>query len=596
LGQMLEELQRLEEAERAYEEALVLDPAHAPALSALTALYMRTERQAEGKALLEKLVTDPRLNDTQRIVVRAAGLELAGDRTASADVLRKAINNPPPMPDQTTPDGQLEPADILRGVLAEMLVRQQTDETLQEAEQLIRDIVQRRPEAAEAQRTLAGILLQKGGQVNRRQALEIFEKLAADSKQFGRADAIVLARLRESEADWQGATQALQAMAADRDLTPAQLRELIRGLLQQDATDEAGQRIAQLEQMLPAEPATVELKIRWLKDTGQSAEIPAEVEAFEQQLLARAGNDPQRQSQARQVIGQLYTSVEMHEQATERYRQVKEADPRNYGTLVRSLAQQGYLDEAIQLCLDAAQADNSTTPAIAMHIALLTGQPTPEQWDKAEPLFLQTLETHQEDSGFLNALATARLVQRRLDEAINLYRQLIEVESKTPRTTQKDQALAGVWNNLALALSEELQTTDQESLRDWLNETLELALSDDSQMADLALAAIDKAIDLGGQRPTFLDTKASILLRQAEYQEAVKFLEQAVEGANRNPAYQQTLPIHQLHLAVAYTRTDRHDEARKVYQDSLNNNLENSGLLTQTDQEMLKELKERFEN
>ena len=560
LGQMLEEVERWEEAERAYEEAIELDPAYPPALSALTALYMRTERQAEGHALLDKLAADPRLDDTQRIVIRAVGMELAGDLTAATDVLRKAISNPPPAPEETTGNGQQEPADILRGVLAEMLVRRETDETLEEAEQLMRHVVQRRPEAAEAQRRLAGILLQKGGGDNRRQAREIFETLA-DSPQASQTDVIILARLRESEADWQGASQTLQAWAADRDVTPAQLRELIRGLLQQGNTSEAQQWIAQLQRIEPAEPATVQLRIRWLRDMQRSDEIPAVLETFEQQLLAQAGNDPQRQSQAHQVIGLLYTSVDMHQQATRRYRQVKEADPKNYGNLVRSLAQQGRLDEAINLCLDAAQADDTTTPAMVMHVALLTSQPAPEHWDQAEPLFQRSLTAHGNDPLFLNALATVRLVQNRHDEAIELYQRLLELQ---PRNV-------AAWNNLALALSEDPQTIDQ------------------------ALEAVGRALDLGGQRPTFLDTKATILLKQGEYQQAVPLLEQAVEGALGNPEYTQTLPIHQLHLAVAYTRTDRHDDARQVYHESLNNNLKTSGLLTQSDLAMLEELSERYE-
>lgn len=565
LGQMLEELERPDEAQLAYEEALVLDPTHAPALSALIALYTKTERQAQAKGLLETLVANPQLDDNQRILIHATGLELLGDPAAAIAVLRTAISRPSSpaetSPASATPDSQLEPTDALRRALAEMLARQETDASLEEAEQLMRDIVQRRPRAGDAQRTLAGILLLKGGGDNRRQALEIFEQLAADSQQASQTDAIALARLRRSQADWQGATQALQAWAADRDVTPAQLRELIRGLLQQGETEEALQRIAQLERIEPAEPATVQLRIRWLKDMQRSDEIPAMLETFEQLLLAQAGDDPQRQSQAHQMIGQLYSSVDMHQQATERYRQVKQADPKNYGTLVRSLAQQGRLDEAIELCLDAAQADDTATPAMVMHVALLTSQPADEHWEQAEPLFQRTLTAHGNDPMFLNALATVRLVQKRHDEAIELYQRLLELQPKN----------VAAWNNLALALSEDPQTVEQ------------------------SLTAIDRALDLGGHRPTFLDTKATILLQQGEYQEAVSLLEQAVEGAKRNPDYQQTLPIHQLHLAVAYVRTDRHDEAQKIYQDSLNNNLEDSALLTQTDLAMLQELRERYE-
>ena len=552
LGRLLEQKDQLDDAERAYQHALVLDAAHGPALVALINLYSRTERQAEAKALLDKLASNPQLDPVQRVLVRADGLEILDDRSAAQAVFDDAV--------------QADPKDPrLQIALAQFHARGRTPESLADAEQLVRDLLQRAPEAldaAEAQRTLADILLLKSGSQNRQQALAIIESLARDAQQLGQADALALARLRQSQGDWQGATRALELAAAAPDATPAQLRLYIDRLLIEGDTVEAGQRITQLERIEPGDPATLQLKVRWLSDAGRADEIPPVLEAFATQLRARAGDDPQRQSQADLTLGALYASVDRYDQAEPHFRRLLQREPRAYDRLAQLLARQGRLEEAIQLCFAAAAAEAdegkpTVRPALVLRAALLVGKPTPSQAEKADELFHRTQETLVEDPAFpdfLSALATLRLVQKRTPEAIELYRTLLDNENQARNHS--------AWNNLAVALGEDPQTADQ------------------------ALAAIDKAIELGGQRPAYLDTKATILLLQNQHQQAVELLEKAVAGPDRNA-------VHQLHLAVAYDRIGRGEDARKTYHAALENNIRN-GHLTESDLAQLGDLEKKF--
>jgi Flp pilus assembly protein TadD len=98
---------------------------------------------------------------------------------------------------------------------------------------------------------------------------------------------------------------------------------------------------------------------------------------------------------------------------------------------------------------------------------------------------------------------------------------------------------------------------------------------------------VDRALDAGGQRPAYLDTKATILLQQGKPQDAVALLEKAVSGPERDP-------VHQLHLAVAYARAGRDEDARKAHQTALVANVRD-GHLTETDLSLLTELEKKFQ-
>ena len=116
--------------------------------------------------------------------------------------------------------------------------------------------------------------------------------------------------------------------------------------------------------------------------------------------------------------------------------------------------------------------------------------------------------------------------QGRFDEAEELFRRLLAGNPDN----------ADALNNLA-----------------WL-----LALRDQGK-AQEALELIDRAIDVAGAVPSLLDTRAVVLIRAGQ-------LDQAVEDLSNARASNAPKPSFALHLAWAYHAEGKTDEARKAFQ------------------------------
>ena len=540
LGRMYEDQGDNDAAENAYREAMILAPREIRAISAIFDLYAKTDRAEQAETLLDELAADSRLTASQRALLLSAGKELLDDRAAAEQVLRNAIRQDPD--DVSLP---------LR--LIDMLAARGEADSLAAAETAVNEALERFPDAADVKRRQANLLIRQGGQANRERALQIVQQLAGDPDQSRGSDASALAQLFDRQASWEQASQALAQAAASPAANARQLAVYVDRLLGQDAADEAKAYLTRLERLAPNDLNTMQLKIRWLQATGRSEEVPAVVDAYEQRLQRNVVAGQQGQTDIDRIIGVLCLQAGLDDRAESRFRKVLPDTPQAFGPLVAAVARQGRLDEAIQMCLDAAASDSSPLPVLTLLNVLTAGKPTPQQFQRAEPLLDSALQDHGDDPEVLFGLGALRLIRDETDQAIELFRKVIEIEPQNTRAL----------NNLAVLLSESPETRDE------------------------ALDMIDRALDIVGQRPTYLDTKATILLLAGQNEQAADLLETVVSGPEQNPVYQ-------LHLAVAYARSGRNEEARQTLAQSLADGVQD-GIMTATDRTMLAELEEKYQ-
>ena len=103
-----------------------------------------------------------------------------------------------------------------------------------------------------------------------------------------------------------------------------------------------------------------------------------------------------------------------------------------------------------------------------------------------------------------------------------------------------------------------------------------------------ALELIDRAINLGGPQRILQETKGEILLRGNRVDEALPLMQEAASAAVPDPRVL-------LHLADAYRRTGKLDEAGKAFKEATAGNLSQQ-LLTPADGALIKDLREKLSN
>jgi tetratricopeptide (TPR) repeat protein len=265
-------------------------------------------------------------------------------------------------------------------------------------------------------------------------------------------------------------------------------------------------------------------------------------------LIAAASNDRVRGLRAR-LVGDLYLTTQQPPQAEKWYQTAVDHDPAQFPAQVRALALNNRLAEAIRLCRENQQRDATSQPAIMLAFVLIEIKSHGEYDAIADAFLRSALERHSKDAKLLYAIATLRAVQSRYDEAIGLYRAVLELE---PRNIP-------ALNNLAMLLAESPDRRTE------------------------ALTLIDRAIDIAGQQPGLLDTKGAILVYQGQAQQALILLEAAAREAGQDAR-------HRFHLAAAYRGVGNLTLARQQLQAAIDQNLEKE-VLTPTDLRIFTDLK-----
>jgi tetratricopeptide (TPR) repeat protein len=307
-----------------------------------------------------------------------------------------------------------------------------------------------------------------------------------------------------------------------------------------------------LEERAADDVVTLGLRASWLRAQGHGGDIETLVEEWAGRMLPTM--DVPRRVQFAEGLANLYQRAGLYACAERWYRRTLAFQPADFEPLVRAIAAQGRIPEALNVCAEAAKKDSSVRPAACACLLLRAKGATPEDMRHWEPFLDKALRAHRDNVELLNNVASVRIVQGRTDEAIELYRQILR------RQTQHFTAL----NNLATLLSECSSPEKRREAREY----------------------IDRAIDWFGPRPELLDTKGTILLGEEKPEQAAGLFKSAASGLSSDPRCC-------LHLAMAYGKLGRLDQARDALRQAQSSKLDRQ-VLTRLDRERLVELEKKL--
>ncbi len=577
LGQMLLAGDKIEDAETTLKKAVELAPGDTRTLGGLFGFYIRTNRPTRARETLQEIIENEKLSETQRASILARGYELLGDWEQAKANYRKAARL-----DADDAAAQLrlaryllrtsagedrsEPEQLLRGVLerwpdssparwmlAELLVERGGEQQWQEAQRLVEEAGKDRTVPEVGRRVQAMLLTRRGGKENLAKAKQILEELVVSAKKAVASDRQWLARLYEIDGKVESARRQYLKLVTRENPSAAHLASYVELLLRHDLFDEADPWLKKLEALLPDKLGTTTLRAHWLRGKGQSAKIEPLVEALAEKFLKDLAKNKPREAELSLRVGNLYSTVDQNQAAERWYRRLVALAPERYEPLASALARQGRTREAVELCRGAAISDTSTRPALILAVVLLTGNPSAEDFQLAEPMLAKAAADHKDDVDLLSALAGVRVVQQRIDEATGLFRRVLTLKPTDVATL----------NNLATLLAEQPGKRQE------------------------ALEYIERAIRIVGPQPGLLDTKGMIFVFEDKPDEAVPLLEEAAATPQADPRYH-------FHLAVAYDRAGEAEKARAAFLAARKGNLTRQ-VLTPLDRQMLADLEKKFD-
>jgi Flp pilus assembly protein TadD len=317
---------------------------------------------------------------------------------------------------------------------------------------------------------------------------------------------------------------------------------------------EAQSRLGDVRRSLGASPAAGNLlrlagcRVRLAKASGDLGDgrqamseiVDGDLEAVQKEL---------GEARTYLALGSLYAALDEHAEAEAWYRKLVKIAPQSYVLLVGELAAQQKLDAAIDACLQATPAGEKPSPAtVAVMAQLISSNPDSSAAGRVEPILADALAAHPDNVDLLLAVAVLNVTKAKNEEATRMFQRVIEV---SPNHTL-------ALNNLATLLAE--QPNEQAK----------------------ALEAVNRAISIGGRQPALLDTLGTVQLRTGEYQQAVETLEEATAGVVNDSRYY-------FHLAVAYHKANRMDDARRALDRAHQRGLE-AAILTPGDRALLNDL------
>ena len=575
------------EAEAAFLEAIRRAPTILRTYTALFDFYLRMEHKDLARQTLGELEENVDLDQGELASVLAESYERLGDVDTAEANYRQAR--------------QLDPQNTVSQMrLADFLTRRDKDN---EAEAILRDILDKDPRADAARYRLADILVARGGKAEWQEALKLLEQSGTDEGVFNidrrlralllvrrgglknlakarelleglvvntrdpvHADRLLLAQVYEAEiARLQGegdsdgakslyekAKEQYTAVVGQASSNPSHLALFVEFLIRNNEAGTAAGYLGQLEKLTPDSLGTMRLRASWLHSENRTEQIKLLVEALAEKLLKDSVDDPKTEARLVSSIGSIYAGVELYQEAEHWFRRLVELNPTEYAPLVTVLARQDRMPEAIEVCKNAVQSGQSTGPASLLASLLVAQKAGEEEFQQAEPVLKAAIQSHPDDISLLLGLANLRVFRKQVDEADKLYQRVIELDPKH---------LVAL-NNRATLLSE-LPGKNEE-----------------------ALESINRAIDLAGEQPAFLDTKGMIFVFAGEPKQAVPFLETAAYSGSSDPRYH-------FHLAVAHVRNGDLDKARGALQEADRGDLR-SQFLTEMDLQLLAELQEKL--
>lgn len=382
------------------------------------------------------------------------------------------------------------------------------------------------------QRTRATILTLQSGVQSRREASKILEGLI-DRRVAIAEDYFLVAQLHEALGDWLRARHRylgfMEFPGAD---TPANLFIVARSLLRHGDVESARPMVKQFV----ANPAvngtfpSIEIQARLLHADKKNNDALALIQTYTRSEGARLPS-----------AAALLSELGAHGAAEEIYRLNAERSgkPADSVVLAKFLLDRQRFGESMELC---ERIWSEAPPLAVAEVALGCLAKTlddPRMFERVERRINESIKKSPDSAGLVAALAAVRNFQERFDEAEQLYRRALAIDSRL------DVAL----NNLA-----------------WL-------LSLRGSGAAEALGLLRRAAEVGGMDPGLLDTRgvAYLALKQGNSIDlAIDDFRQASEEAPSPSTY--------FHLAQAYSAVGRRKDAGQAWRNAKSLGL-NAGML-----------------
>jgi tetratricopeptide (TPR) repeat protein len=429
-------------------------------------------------------------------------------------------------------------------------------------------------EEAEDARALARVLEAQKTPEHRKRAIEIMNSLVGKSpNNFD--DRLLLAQLYEVAGDWPKAREQYDELItrsekqedpATRIRRPAYFDQFIKSLIRHRQGSEnqeltkAQDLVDKLKRLQPDDlnPLVLEVMInRAQSEFEKSAALkltqnPLEEEAARKRaqnyldkatgLIQAFANRPNLTPAKLATLADQAERLNELDLAEKLLRQIwdKSRTPRVTMALAAFYGRQGRVKPALDLCapLWPISSDLEVLAVVCLEVVLRpSNDPEPADLQRVISWLTQALNQARPSTTLMVFLANLQDRHGDYQEAEKLYRRALE------RGDPNWMSL----NNLA-----------------WL-----LALQDGGNKKD-ALEYINRAIDLKGPLPDFLDTRGIVYLAAGENQRAITDLEKAVADDPSPPKY--------FHLAEAYLKANKVEEAKKNWRAANIKQLQKSGL------------------
>jgi tetratricopeptide (TPR) repeat protein len=293
----------------------------------------------------------------------------------------------------------------------------------------------------------------------RRQAIAILEELNR-MEALSADDLYLLAQLQETDGNWTRARQYFSDLLSMQSQAPAFWVHYVQSLIRHGDLEEARtglEKLEKLEQKRKVEPGTF-------------------------------GSSRLRASYL-QAHGDQDKALELLRANVSR----KDARPEDVLLLIGYLAGRNQTEEALAACEQAWKICPAEAAARASLATLRSGKPTAEQIARVERKLEEVRQKSPNTVSPLLSLAELRDLQKRYDDAVVLYRDVLKLDRRNVTAL----------NNLA-----------------WL-----LAQKNDG--AGEALGLIETAIEVNGPAPGLLDTRATVNLARNQPDAAIRDLQQA---------------------------------------------------------------------
>jgi tetratricopeptide (TPR) repeat protein len=383
-------------------------------------------------------------------------------------------------------------------------------------------------ESPEDLRAKALVLASQSRSSLRRRAIPLLENLM--ERQTTAEDQFLLAQLYESAEDWAKAKLRFTSLLASNNGNPRYWAAYALALLRHQELVECRTCLDKLTNLPETVDAFVltEIQSRLSAAQRNSPDALKRVQSYVDGKTSEADLD-QRLERAALLLETLHQAFPAEKDlaggAEKLHRQHAQRHPEKALLLAAFLGRQGRCKEALDICSEAWQKCPAAEVALTTMSVLHQGSVDPSQFDRVDGWFKEAMA---KDPKVIAALmvfqADLRLLQGRDQEAVSLYRQVLEHGSRNPTAL----------NNLA-----------------WI-----LALKQGK--GDEALQFAQQALQITGPNPALLDTRGVIYLTLGRAEQAIQDLQTAVE--------ERPTATYCFHLARAQAMAQNLDKAKEAFQ------------------------------